>query len=102
MPSRSGRGALARSSSPALGSSVGAAFTTFAAEAPPPFLRLSAAGTNAVLSFLKSRSSGSAETIASFEIGALGLLGKEGGGGGRVDGVGVGPDGREARWAWKV
>ena len=88
-------------SSPTPGSKTGAALTVFAVEAAP-FLRLRAAGMNAVFSFLKSRSSGSADTMASLEIGALGLLGNDGCAGGSVEGPGEGPGGREARCAWNV
>jgi len=70
VPTRSGlTGPKGASSAVSLDASDGAAFTLPVVpelfELPgPAFLRFRDAGTNAVLSFLKSRSSGAADTVA--------------------------------------
>lgn len=58
-------------------STEGAALT-LACGAAPAFFRFKVLGTNEVASFLKSRSSGSAEMTAAADIGALGLGGNDG------------------------
>lgn len=94
--SKSGLGTTGVASSPgsAEASREGAELTLDDVAPEPCFLRFRAAGTKAVLSFLKSRSWGSADTVAALETDALlgiegawlalGLAGKDGWGGGRV------------------
>lgn len=59
--------------------------------ADPGFLRFNAEGTNAVASFFKSRSSGSANTVAAVSFASA--VGPKGLGGGREDNW-------LTRWAW--
>ena len=68
---------------------------------PAPFLRFKAVGINIVLSFFKSRSSGSALMVASVDGGGFGLAGREGGGGGSDEEEAEGfCEGADARDVW--